>query len=95
MSSVEHARKSSTHLFSGLPDVVGDGDDEDDADRGPGGHAAAQQVRPHLGIDRSSVAHALQGTAEKPDQSVWAGFRLPSEYVKWSLPSISNQLMHM
>ena len=34
--------------FRCLPDVVGDGDDEDDADGGPGGHAAAQQVRPHL-----------------------------------------------
>ena len=39
---------TTAEIKSGLPDVVGDGDDEDDADGGPGGHAAAQQVRPHL-----------------------------------------------
>ena len=41
------------HSIPSLPDVVGDGDDEDDADRGPRGHAAAEQVRPHLGRFRS------------------------------------------
>ena len=45
--------------FRCLPDVVGDGDDEDDADGGPGGHAAAQQVRPHL--RRSSVVSPSRG----------------------------------
>ena len=45
---IDRTRQKTAQIKSGLPDVVGDGDDEDDADGGPGGHAAAQQVRPHL-----------------------------------------------
>ena len=45
---IDRTRQKTAQIKICLPDVVGDGDDEDDADGGPGGHAAAQQVRPHL-----------------------------------------------
>ena len=86
------AQIKSKPSFRCLPHVVGDGDDEDDADRGPGGHAAAQQVRPHLAVPSRSVAHA-PSPAERIQTRVsgWVG---RSRVRKWP-ETLSDQLMPM